>query len=46
LAALLCQALILMRLHPSSLLLVSVYGLLDNLVRLVLGGYVGSFIDR
>jgi hypothetical protein len=35
-----------MRLHPSSLLLVSVYGLLDSLVRLVLGAYVGSYIDR
>lgn len=35
-----------MRLHRSSLLLVSVYGLLDNLVRLLLGAFVGSFIDR
>eukprot|EP00882_Tetradesmus_deserticola_P024070 GHRQ01026291.1.p1 GENE.GHRQ01026291.1~~GHRQ01026291.1.p1 ORF type:complete len:177 (+),score=49.58 GHRQ01026291.1:161-691(+) len=39
-------ALILMRLQPSSLLLVSVYGFLDILVRLALGAYVGSYIDR
>lgn len=39
-------ALILMRLHPSSLLLVSLYGLLDNLARVVLGSFVGGYVDR
>jgi hypothetical protein len=40
------QALILIRLFPTSLLLVSVYGLLDNIVRLVFGSVIGQFVDR
>lgn len=39
------QALILIKLFPTSLLLVSTYGLLDNLVRLLLGAFVGQLID-
>jgi len=35
-----------MRLYPTSLLLVSAYGLLDNLTRLMLGVFVGQYIDR
>lgn len=40
------QALILIRLFPTSLLLVSLYGLLDNLTRLLLGAWIGQYIDR
>lgn len=39
-------ALILMELHPTSLLLVSLYGLMDNLVRVLLGSTVGCYVDR
>lgn len=35
-----------MQLHPTSLLLVSMYGLADNLVRLLLGAQVGALVDR
>ncbi|GBF99021.1 hypothetical protein Rsub_11825 [Raphidocelis subcapitata] len=38
--------LILLHLHPGSLLLVSGYGLMDNLVRVVAGAAVGRYIDR
>jgi len=37
---------LLMKLYPSSLMLVSAYGLLDNLTRLLLGAYIGQYIDR
>lgn len=40
------QALILIKLFPSSLLLVSVYGLLDNVVRVLCGSVIGQFVDR
>lgn len=40
------MVLILIRLHPDSLLLVSAYGLLDNLVRVVSGAAVGRYVDR
>lgn len=40
------MALLLIHLFPDSLLLVSAYGLIDNLVRVLLGSTVGSFIDR
>jgi hypothetical protein len=40
------QALILIKLFPTSLLLVSVYGLLDNIVRLAFGSVIGQFVDR
>jgi hypothetical protein len=40
------QALILIKLFPTSLLLVSIYGLLDNIVRLVFGSVIGQFVDR
>jgi hypothetical protein len=39
-------ALILIRLYPGSLLLVSAYGLADNLVRVAGGAHVGAFVDR
>jgi iron-regulated transporter 1 len=31
---------------PQSLFMVSAYGLLDNLARVALGPWVGSFVDR
>jgi hypothetical protein len=40
------QALILIKLFPTSLLLVSVFGLLDNIVRLLCGSLVGQYVDR
>lgn len=39
-------ALLMISLFPNNLILVSVYGLLDNAVRLLLGPAVGSYIDR
>jgi len=39
-------ALILMKLYPESLLMVSLYGLLENLLRLLAGSAVGRFCDR
>ena len=39
-------ALILLELLPDSLLLVSIFGLLDNGVRVVFGGMVGRYIDK
>jgi hypothetical protein len=39
-------ALILIKLFPASLLLVSVFGLLDNIVRLAFGSVIGQFVDR
>ena len=39
-------ALVLIELYPDSLLLVSIYGLLDNLSRVTLGGWVGQYLDR
>lgn len=39
-------ALILIQLFPTSLLLVSVFGLLDNIVRLAFGSVIGQFVDR
>lgn len=39
-------ALILIKLFPTSLLLVSIFGLLDNIVRLVFGSVIGQFVDR
>lgn len=40
------QALILIKLFPTSLLLVSMFGLLDNIVRLAFGSFIGQFVDR
>lgn len=40
------QALILIELFPSSLLLVSIYGVLDNIVRLAFGSVIGQYVDR
>ena len=40
------RALILIKLFPSSLLLVSIFGLLDNIVRLAFGSVIGQFVDR
>ncbi|GLI67363.1 hypothetical protein VaNZ11_011542 [Volvox africanus] len=39
-------ALILIELYPDSLLMVSAYGILDNLARVLLGPAVGSYLDR
>ncbi len=39
-------ALLLMDLYPDSLLLVSVYGIADNVVRVLLGSFLGSYIAR
>ncbi|GAX73942.1 hypothetical protein CEUSTIGMA_g1392.t1 [Chlamydomonas eustigma] len=39
-------ALVLIDLYPDSLLLVSIYGLVDNSVRVTLGGVIGSYLDR
>ncbi len=39
-------ALALIELYPDSLLMVSAYGLLDNLARVLLGPAVGGYIDR
>lgn len=39
-------ALILIKLFPDSLLLVSIFGLLDNIVRLLFGSVIGQFVDR
>ncbi|KAI8465599.1 MAG: hypothetical protein J3K34DRAFT_84448 [Monoraphidium minutum] len=39
-------ALILVDLHPGSLGLISAYGLVDNLVRVVGGAPIGAFVDR
>lgn len=39
-------ALVLIELYPNSLLMVSAYGLLDNLTRVVLGPTVGGYVDR
>ncbi len=39
-------ALVLIELYPNSLLMVSAYGLLDNVARVVLGPVVGGFVDR
>jgi len=39
-------ALILIRLYPGSLALISAYGLMENLVRVVGGAPVGRYIDR
>ncbi|GAX73941.1 hypothetical protein CEUSTIGMA_g1391.t1 [Chlamydomonas eustigma] len=39
-------ALVLIDLYPDSLLLVSIYGVLDNAVRVTLGGVIGSYLDR
>jgi hypothetical protein len=39
-------ALLLIKLHPASLLLVSVYGLLDNFSRLAFGSLTGQYVDR
>lgn len=40
------QALILIKLFPMSLRLVSVFGLLDNVVRLAFGSLIGQYVDR
>ena len=39
-------ALVLIELYPDSLLLVSLYGLLDNGIRVTLGSAMGGYIDR
>lgn len=39
-------ALVLIELYPDSLVLVSLYGLLDNGVRVTLGSAMGGYIDR
>jgi iron-regulated transporter 1 len=39
-------ALLLIDLYPDSLRLVAAYGIADNVVRVVLGSRVGSFISR
>ncbi|GLC41594.1 hypothetical protein PLESTB_000698500 [Pleodorina starrii] len=39
-------ALVLIELYPESLLMVSAYGLLDNLARVLLGPVVGNYVDR
>ncbi len=39
-------ALVLIQLYPNSLLLVSVYGMLDNAARISMGGAIGAYIDR
>ena len=38
--------LILLELHPDSLALVALFGLVDSLAQVLAGPYIGVFIDR
>jgi hypothetical protein len=38
--------LILLQLHPDSLVLVAVYGMVDSGVQVIAGPYLGSYVDR
>ena len=40
------MALLLIRLYPASLLMVSIYGLADNAVRVTFGSTVGRFVAK
>lgn len=38
--------LILLQLHPDSLILVAVFGLMDSGAQFIAGPYIGSYVDR